>query len=63
MCGAPKCRGTMDANPERRRDYLRRVEIYWEGDGAWYPGGRAAAAAAAAAAAGVGGGGSRWGWV
>jgi hypothetical protein len=38
MCGAPKCRGTMDANPDRRRDYLRRLEIFWEGDGAWYPG-------------------------
>jgi hypothetical protein len=39
MCGAPKCRGTMDINPERKRDYARRVEIYWEGDGAWYCGG------------------------
>ncbi|KAI8475312.1 MAG: hypothetical protein J3K34DRAFT_365702 [Monoraphidium minutum] len=38
-CGAPRCRGTMDAHPARRRDYLRRVEVFWEGDGAWYPGG------------------------
>lgn len=40
MCGAPKCRGTMDVNPERKKDYLRRVEIFWEGDSAWYSGGR-----------------------
>ncbi|GBF90197.1 histone H3 Lys 36 methyltransferase [Raphidocelis subcapitata] len=38
MCGAPKCRGTMDANPERKRDYGRRIEVWWEGDEAWYPG-------------------------
>ncbi|KAI8474891.1 MAG: hypothetical protein J3K34DRAFT_359121, partial [Monoraphidium minutum] len=38
MCGAPKCRGTMDVNPERKRDFLRRVEIFWEGDSAWYCG-------------------------
>ena len=51
MCGAPKCRGTMDANPERKRDFQRRVEVYWEGDDAWYPG----------AGAGGGGAGGRCG--
>ena len=38
MCGAPKCRGTMDVNPERKRDAGRRVKVYWEGDAAWYVG-------------------------
>ena len=27
MCGHPLCRGTLDANPERTRNYGRRVEI------------------------------------
>ena len=35
MCGHPLCRGTLDANPERTRNYGRRVEIKWrEGAGA-----------------------------
>jgi hypothetical protein len=38
MCGAPKCRGTMDVNPERKRDFGRRLEVWWEGDEAWYAG-------------------------
>ena len=29
MCGHPLCRGTLDANPERTRNYGRRVEIRW----------------------------------
>ena len=29
MCGHPLCRGTLDANPERTRNYGRRVEIKW----------------------------------
>lgn len=31
-------RGTMDVNPERRRDLGRRVEVYWDGDGVYYKG-------------------------
>ena len=29
MCGHPLCRGTLDANPERTRNYGRRLEIRW----------------------------------
>ena len=35
MCGHPLCRGTLDANPERTRNYGRRVEIRWA-DGGYY---------------------------
>ena len=38
MCGAPRCRGTMDAHPERIKDAGRRVRVYWENDGQWYEG-------------------------
>lgn len=31
-------RGTMDLNPERRRDAGRRIEVYWDGDGVFYRG-------------------------
>lgn len=37
MCGHPQCRGTLDANPERTRNYNRRLEIQWNGKG-YYPG-------------------------
>jgi hypothetical protein len=33
MCGHPLCRGTLDANPERTRNYGRRVEIKWRESG------------------------------
>ena len=36
MCGHPLCRGTLDANPERTRNYGRRVEIKWR-EGAGVP--------------------------
>ena len=32
MCGHPLCRGTLDANPERTRNYGRRVAIQRGGD-------------------------------
>eukprot|EP00882_Tetradesmus_deserticola_P011840 GHRQ01012532.1.p1 GENE.GHRQ01012532.1~~GHRQ01012532.1.p1 ORF type:complete len:129 (+),score=36.30 GHRQ01012532.1:169-555(+) len=32
------CRGTMDVNPERKRDWGRRLEVFWEGDGVFYRG-------------------------
>ena len=32
-CGHPLCRGTLDANPERTRNYNRRVEIQWANKG------------------------------
>jgi hypothetical protein len=38
LCGAPNCRGTMDANPERMKDAGRRVRIHWDTDGKWYEG-------------------------
>mmetsp|Transcript_21384 Transcript_21384/g.64125 ORF Transcript_21384/g.64125 Transcript_21384/m.64125 type:complete len:1271 (-) Transcript_21384:161-3973(-) len=38
MCGAKNCRGTMDVNPEKRRDLGRRVEVLWEDDGIFYQG-------------------------
>lgn len=38
MCGAPTCRGTMDSRPERRKDYGKRVEVWWEGDNVYYRG-------------------------
>ncbi|KAJ9527214.1 hypothetical protein QJQ45_025473 [Haematococcus lacustris] len=37
-CGAANCRGTMDANPEKRKDLGRRVEVFWDADGIYYPG-------------------------
>lgn len=37
-CGAPNCRGTMDTQPERTKDFGRRVEVYWPGDKVWYAG-------------------------
>ena len=36
MCGHPMCRGTLDANPERTRNYGRRVAIQRGGDGGEY---------------------------
>lgn len=38
MCGARNCRGTMDYNPDRKRDWGRRLEVFWEGDGVYYRG-------------------------
>eukprot|EP00879_Flechtneria_rotunda_P017339 GHRR01018163.1.p1 GENE.GHRR01018163.1~~GHRR01018163.1.p1 ORF type:complete len:1141 (+),score=450.05 GHRR01018163.1:168-3590(+) len=38
QCGAKNCRGTMDVNPERKRDWGRRLEVFWEGDGVFYRG-------------------------
>ena len=38
MCGAPSCRGTMDTQPERFRDFGKRVEVFWDGDGVFYRG-------------------------
>eukprot|EP00775_Hariotina_reticulata_P011777 gene11777-11922_t len=38
QCGAKNCRGTMDINPERKRDWGRRLEVFWEGDGVYYRG-------------------------
>ncbi|KAK3282877.1 hypothetical protein CYMTET_9413 [Cymbomonas tetramitiformis] len=29
-CGAPDCRGTLDANPERNKDFGRKLEVKWE---------------------------------
>ncbi|GAB4819069.1 hypothetical protein N2152v2_006115 [Parachlorella kessleri] len=37
-CGAANCRGTMDTAPERTKDYLRRLEVWWADDEAWYAG-------------------------
>ena len=37
MCGHPLCRGTLDANPERTRNYGRRLKIQW-GDDEFFPG-------------------------
>jgi hypothetical protein len=28
----------MDINPERKRDWGRRLEVFWEGDGVYYRG-------------------------
>lgn len=28
----------MDVNPEKRKDLGRRIQIYWDADGAYYPG-------------------------
>ena len=38
MCGAPECRGTMDTQPERFRDFGKRVDVFWDGDGVFYRG-------------------------
>lgn len=38
MCGAPTCRGTMDSQPERRKDFGKRIEVWWEGDNVYYRG-------------------------
>jgi len=38
MCGAPQCRGTMDTQPERFRDFGKRVDVFWDGDGVFYRG-------------------------
>ena len=38
MCGAPNCRGTMDTQPERFRDFGKRVEVFWDGDSVFYRG-------------------------
>jgi histone-lysine N-methyltransferase NSD1 len=35
MCGAPACRGTLDANPQRGLNRGRRIEIEWD-DGIFY---------------------------
>jgi len=34
-CGAPACRGTLDANPQRGLNRGRRIEVLWD-DGVWY---------------------------
>lgn len=31
-------RGTMDINPDRKRDWGRRLDVFWEGDGVYYRG-------------------------
>jgi len=36
-CGAANCRGTLDADPERIKDYGRGVEVMWD-DGTFYRG-------------------------
>uniref|UniRef100_A0A061SJB3 Set domain protein 110 n=2 Tax=Tetraselmis sp. GSL018 TaxID=582737 RepID=A0A061SJB3_9CHLO len=38
LCGAPTCRGTMDFQPEKRKDFGRRIEVWWEPDGRYYRG-------------------------
>lgn len=38
MCGAPNCRGTMDTQPERFKDFGKRVEVFWDGDSVYYRG-------------------------
>ena len=38
MCGADSCRGTMDTQPERFKDFGKRIEIWWEGDAVFYRG-------------------------
>ena len=35
MCGAPACRGTLDANPQRGLNKGRRIEVMWD-DGIFY---------------------------
>jgi hypothetical protein len=35
MCGAPACRGTLDANPQRGLNRGRRIEVEWD-DGIFY---------------------------
>ena len=37
-CGAAKCRGTMDTQPDRLKDAFRRIEVFWEGDNKFYRG-------------------------
>ncbi|PSC72083.1 histone H3 Lys 36 methyltransferase ASH1 isoform A [Micractinium conductrix] len=37
-CGAPDCRGTMDTQPERMRDYGRRIDVWWASDRRYYRG-------------------------
>jgi len=37
-CGAPKCRGTMDATLDRATDCGRRIEVWWAEDYVYYPG-------------------------
>ena len=36
MCGAARCRGTMDTHPERTRDYGRRLDIWWPAERRYY---------------------------
>jgi len=36
VCGAPDCRGTLDANPQRGLNRGRRIEVLWD-DGVFYP--------------------------
>lgn len=38
MCGATTCRGTMDSQPERLKDFGKRIEVWWEGDNVFYRG-------------------------
>ena len=35
VCGAPDCRGTLDANPQRGLNRGRRIEVLWD-DGVFY---------------------------
>lgn len=37
-CGAPNCRGTMDTQPERTRDFGRRLDVWWPGDRRYFRG-------------------------
>jgi len=37
-CGAANCRGSMDTQPERSKDYGRRVEVWWADDEVYYAG-------------------------
>lgn len=38
MCGAPNCRGTMDTQPERFKDFGKRLDVFWDGDSVFYRG-------------------------
>ena len=38
MCGAPNCRGTMDSQPERFKDFGKRLDVFWDGDSVFYRG-------------------------
>merc|ERR1712046_424678 len=37
QCGSEGCRGTLDAQPERLRNHMRKCEVLWD-DGKYYSG-------------------------